>query len=397
MRISYSALETYKNCPLKFKYQQLDKIKAPKNVEMVFGSAVHGALKFMFEKNPLFPTIDEVIDFFGKNFEQKMSAFQDEESRKKKKIYYEEGVSMIKNFYKKNQPWNFNTVDLESRFETELVDEDTGERHILTGIIDRIDKDIENDEYEIIDYKTNKKMPGQHLVDNDLQLSIYQLGVLRRWPHLSPSKIKLSLYFLKHGEKISTVRSEEDIKNTQNEILRNINEIQERIKNNYDFPPTPSVLCDWCGYKEICPMWKHLYKSQLAPAPNEEEMREIVREYFNLKEQNQRNNERINELKMAIMRFMDEQKVERVFGEDGYITRNFQEKYSYDLEKAREILEPIGKWQEVLSVDEKKLGQILSSLPKDIQEKILSLRTARKIPSLKISRKNSIDEDSLVE
>ncbi|MEK7646921.1 MAG: PD-(D/E)XK nuclease family protein [Patescibacteria group bacterium] len=63
MRTSYSALDTYKTCPLKYKYQNIDKIKAPKNKEAVFGTVVHEALKFMFEKTPLYPTLDEVVNF----------------------------------------------------------------------------------------------------------------------------------------------------------------------------------------------------------------------------------------------------------------------------------------------------------------------------------------------
>jgi len=71
MRTSYSALDTYRTCPLKYKYQNLDKIPAPKRIEAVFGSLVHSALKFMFERGPLYPTLDEVIDFFTDKWNKK--------------------------------------------------------------------------------------------------------------------------------------------------------------------------------------------------------------------------------------------------------------------------------------------------------------------------------------
>lgn len=334
MRTSYSNLDTFKTCPLKYKFQEIDKIRVPKGVEMIFGSAIHSALKFMFERIPLYPTLNQIIDFFRDFWGQTNTAFSgtDEE----KDAFYKEGISILEKFYKRNQPWNFNVVDLESRFEAGLKDEKTGETHILAGIIDRIDKN--DDSYEIIDYKTAKRMPAQENLDNDLQMSIYHMGLMKRWPQLDPSKIKLSLYFLKHGEKISTSRTNEQLENTRKSVLVLIGEIQDRIKNN-DFPPTPSPLCDWCGYRQMCPMWKHLYnKFEARNSKSETEIKEIIEEYFGLKAQNDKNDERLDELKVIVYSFMDEQKVERVFGADGYLTRKMQERTSYDMEKIKETM-----------------------------------------------------------
>lgn len=331
MRTSYSSLETFKTCPLKYKFQEIDKIRVPKGVEMIFGSAIHSALKFMFERMPLYPTLNQIIDFFRDVWSQSNTAFSgtDEE----KDAFYKEGISILEKFYKRNQPWNFNVVDLESRFEAELKDEKTGETHILAGIIDRIDKN--DDSYEIIDYKTAKRMPAQENLDNDLQMSIYHMGLMKRWPQLDPSKIKLSLYFLKHGEKISTSRAKEQLENTRKSVLALIGEIQDRIKSN-DFPPTPSPLCDWCGYRQMCPMWKHLYSRQYSAISSQKDLEPVIKEYFGLKAQNDKNDDRLDELKTIVYGFMDEQKLERVFGAEGYLTRKTQERISYDMEKIKE-------------------------------------------------------------
>jgi len=330
MRTSYSALDTFKNCPLKYKYQEIDRIKVPKNIESIFGGSVHSALKYMFERSPLYPTLDQVIDFFRNLWD-----------KDKPDEYCKDGISILEKFYKHNQPWNFNVVDLESRFEADL------ENHTLAGIIDRIDKN--DDAYEIIDYKTARKMPSKEIIDKDLQLSIYHLGLTKRWPHLDPSKIKLSFYFLKHGEKISTSRTPEQLENTKKFILKTIDDIDERIKDNYNFPPLPSGLCDWCGYRQMCPMWKHLYEKKYAKdkIKNETELETAVKEYFELKNKNEQNNERLDELKMLVFSFMDEQKVDRVFGEEGYITKKLLERNIYDMKKIKEILEELGKWNEV--------------------------------------------------
>lgn len=343
MRISYSSLETYKICPYKFKCQELDKIKAPKAAPSIFGSCVHSALKRMFERTPLYPALDEVIGFFTEKWLPQKEIFGEEVH----KIYFDDGVSMLKDFYKKNPPWNFNAVELESRFET--IIEDANGTHILVGKMDRLDKLPEDGAYEIIDYKTSKRMPSQDAMDKDLQLSIYNLGLLKRWPHLKPENIRLSHYYLKHNEKIETKRTLEDLENTKTEILSLINEIQNLIKNEKEFIPTPSGLCDRCGYRKICPMWKHLYAAETGQPPiDNNQITAFIDEYFALKGQTQQNNRRISEINAQISEFMARESVIRVFGENGYLTRISLERTSYDMPKIKQILERLNRWNEVV-------------------------------------------------
>lgn len=351
MRVSYSALETYKTCPLKFKYQEIDKIKAPKSIEAIFGSSVHSALKQMFSRTPLYPTLDEIVNFFTVKWQARLPDGQEKKpeeiDEETLKAYFEEGITLLKNFYKKNPPWNFNAVELESRFEVQIEDTLNKKTHTLAGIIDRIDKSPENDVYEIIDYKTSKRMPPQNDLDKNLQLSIYNLGLIKRWPHLKQENIKLSLYFLKHNEKIETKRTIADLEDTKNEILEIIREIEALISESKEFIPTPSPLCDWCGYRKICPMWRHLYQTNdLTPITNDQ-IKDTIGEYFELSNQNKNNKKRIGELQKIVYEFMKQENLDRVFGEEGYLTKTTQEREIRDMKKIKQILEEMKKWDEV--------------------------------------------------
>jgi len=357
MRVSYSALQTYKTCPLKFKCQVLDKIKVPKGIEAVFGSAIHSSLKYMFQRNPLYPSLDEVINFFTNKWQTTMSDIVVD------KTYFEEGVSMLKSFYKKNPPWNFNAVELESRFEVNIEETEYDKNHVLVGIIDRIDKSPDNNIYEIIDYKTSKRMPSQEMLDKDLQLSIYNLGLLKKWPHLSPDNIKLSLYYLKHNEKIETKRTSHNLNETKNKIIKLINEIESLINNKKEFVPTPSALCDWCGYMKMCPMWKHLY----AKPDNQitsDQITNLIDEHFGLKEQNSQNNKRLKTINASVATFMDERSISRVFNENGYLTRILQERTSYDMPKIKALLKSLKKWDEKELTTSKKFPVFKASKKK---------------------------------
>ncbi len=374
MRTSYSAIETYLQCPQKYKFQEIDRLKVPKSDEAVFGSLIHDTLKFMFKRNPLFPTLDEVVAYFRENWPapEKLN-WNDTEQ----KTYFTEGVRMLKRFYESNAPWNFTVVDLESRFEVAITDEKSGETHILAGIIDRIDKQ-EDGKYEIIDYKTSRRMPSQEALDKNLQLSLYSLGLQKRWPHLSPEEITLSLYFLKHGEKLSTKTTTETTEKTKEHILATISEIQERLKSNKEFEPMPGPLCDWCGFKPLCPAWKHLYRKQEAGIKNKEEADATITEYLSLKKQNQATEVRLAELQSQIKKFMEERGLTRVFGEEGYISKKLQQRYEYDLNKIKELLSPLGKWEEILKADEIKLKKILKEIPEATRQEIENARRLNK-------------------
>ena len=393
MRTSYSALETFKTCPLKYKYQEIDRIKTPKNVEAVFGSAVHSALKFMFQKSPLYPSLDQTLDAFRDSWDARKATvefarLEDEQA------YVKLGMSLLDRFYKQNPPWNFNAVELETRFETEIEDKRTSEKHILTGFIDRIDK-TDQDTYEIIDYKTSKKMPSQKDLDENLQLSVYHLGLAKKWPHIDPSKVKLSLYFLKHREKISTSRNIKQLEDTKNLILKTVREIEKRKKEGEDFPPTPTVLCDWCGYRKICPMWRHMYAKEYEcdKIKNEDELEAAIGEYFRIKDESSQKTKRLNELKNIIYAFMAEQKVERVFGKEGCLTKRVSEKLVYDMDEIKNLMEGSERWQEVLEPSEKKLIKLLPSLSDTMREEIEKIGVKKTTTILTASKSKNAAED----
>lgn len=395
MRTSYSALETYLQCPQKYKFQEIDKIKAPKSKEAVFGTLVHDALKYMFSRDPLFPTAEQILAHFREGIERSKTIFTDEE----RNLYLVSGQDILKRFYAKNPPWNFTVVDLESFFEVPLADEKTGATHILAGKIDRIDK-TEDGAYEIIDYKTNKKLPSQADVDNNLQLSLYHLGVMRRWPHLNPQNIRLSLYFLKAREKLATSRTKEALAETRAKTITMIREIEmKKQEGEKAFPPKPSALCGWCAYKRICPAWRHLYQTQSSKSKDqifeEIDIKNIISEYFAIKDEDTKNEKRLGELTEQIHSYLDQEKLERIFGEEGIIARKTQERASWDTEKLRPVLIELGLWERVAAPDVKKIKALFPTLTSDTQTKLAEAKIIKIFSVLTASKKKAQDTQDL--
>ena len=391
MRTSYSALETLRQCPQKYKFQEIDKIKTPKSKEAVFGTLIHASLKFLFSRDPLYPSLDEVIANFRDSWRASEIANMTEEERS---LYLAQGENILKRFYAKNQPWNFNVVDMESRFELSVTDPTTGTTHNIAGIMDRIDKPTD-DTFEIIDNKTSRTMKSQEHLDSDLQLSLYHLGLLRRWPHIQASNIALSLYYVKHNEKITTARKSEDAKRVEEHVLATIRDIEARTTQN-DFPPQPSALCDWCGYKAMCPAWKFMFMEHGTRTMEQKNIMGILTEYFDIKKETQKHAKRLAELQMDIKAYMDQEGLTRVFGDAGVISKTIQERYVYDYEKIRAVLETHNRldiWNALLQPDDKKLKTIISSLPSPLKEQVLEARSiAKKFEVLTATIKKTFEE-----
>jgi RecB family exonuclease len=362
IKTSYSALDTFKQCPLKYKFQVIEKIKAPKSKEAVFGNKIHSALEYFHKKQPASPTLDELLDFIKQNWDS--TIFQNEQEDM---IYFSEAIKILKNYYEHYLKIkdNFTVLDTETRFEVLLESpKDKEQKCLLAGIIDRIDKTKTG--IEIVDYKTAKRLPSQEDVDNSLQFSLYCLGVINRWPQFlnyGLENIKLTFYYLKHQETLSTTRTKEQLDRIQEQVWEKLAQIEKS-----EFQSMPSALCDYCGYKKICPMWKHLYREQMTI--DDQQIKNVIDEFFNLKQINSQNAKKIDELKEIIESYLNKEKIERVFGDIGYITRTSLIRYEYDMDKVKEILEPIGKWHNVLSVDANKLKILLKSLPYPVKKEI---------------------------
>ena len=362
MRVSYSGLETFKRCPLKFKLQYLDKIRTAKSTEALFGTLIHKTLKMLHEPGLLIPTEEELLKFFADNWNP--SSYQNE---REAGTAFAQGVKMLKDYYAKNYPGQFNVVALETPFEVPF--QIGNEYHLITGKIDRIDKTEEN-LFEVIDYKTTKKMPSQENVENDLQLSIYHMGIAARWPKLIEEKrpVKVSLYYLKHGEKLSSLRSPEKVEEVKENVLQTFDQIAKAQKEE-KFSPRPNVLCDWCEYQKYCPLFRHKFAEQKIFF-NDQDVKALIGEYMSGKEEVEKKEERIDEIKADLGKFMDQEHYERLFCDDGYIARSVIQRFKYDSETLKGVLFPLGIWENILKVDETKLKKFSKQLPREVQQKI---------------------------
>jgi len=356
MRLSYSSINTYETCPAKYRFQYEDHLPAAPSPALSFGDSLHRALhRFHSRPVPVAPSLEELHDILDAVWVGEGFADVSEE-----RTYLDHGRQVLSQYHRDNADHYRIPAALEFRFTIEV------EGVQVSGVIDRMDR-IPGGGYEIIDYKTNRRLPPRSRIDRDLQLSVYHLAAREVWG-IEPER--LTLYYLLPGQRMSTTRTDADI----DELRRRIVTVAERIESGR-FEPRQNPLCDWCDYQASCPLFRHLHEKELGdPAPR---MTEIVDEWIALKRQGREVYRRLDELGALINAFCEEHGYRRLFGSDGAaIDRRPQHVTAPDERQVREILEPLGLWEQVLSVDPAKLSDLVESrtLSPAVEDAILASR-----------------------
>ncbi len=366
MHSSYSALSTFALCPLKYKYQHIDKIKSPPSPAQIFGSTIHDVMKFIHTPTVKgLPDEEKTLDYFSRNWEQKN--FPEEVSQN----LFQEGLEIIQKYFQTiEKEERKKAITLEYRFVVPI------QNHTLGGSIDRIDRIAEG--FEIIDYKTNRKIPPQKEIDQDLQLSIYLKAFLKEWPSLfekiqDTTKIKLSLFYLRHGLRLSTTRTPANLKQIEQDILKAITEV-EKATENKNFEPRMNALCDWCDYQKICPFWSHKFK-KAENKKQEQDIRQLSEKFIALKVQKSQLEKEIMQISKELSAYLEQEKIGQFFTDQGNILRNLRETYRYDAGKVADILK---QWNQdpfsVMKVDGVALRRLSSKLSPDQKYTLTSLK-----------------------
>lgn len=387
MRLSYSSLESYKTCPLKYRFQYVDRIKEPKSKEQVFGTLIHSVLRYIHTPATVQPSLEEALNVFSQNWEDDL--YPDE---REKQAAFSQGVEIIRRYYERNDPNEATVVDLESRFALEIGGQDDG-GHVIAGIIDRIDAKPDGG-FEIIDYKTAKKMPPQERVDNDLQLSIYLKAFLSRYPEEAKrlDRITVSLYYLRHGVKLSSTRTKEQLDSLDEKFLEVIREIEAE-----KFDPVLGPLCDYCGYQKMCPLWKHKFLEEMTV--EDDEAKKAADEMVEIRDRSKSDRRRVAELQEILLRYMEQKDVERVFSGTNIVGKSVRKTYAYDDDALRLVLDPLGKWDEVRKVDGIALRGVLPLLSSADRERVEDAKSVSKESvTLTVKKSKEIEEldDSVI-
>jgi putative RecB family exonuclease len=227
--------------------------------------------------------------------------------------------------------------------------------------------------YEIVDYKTSRRLPARKYVENDLQLSIYYLAAWEVWGILPE---RLTLYFLLPGQPMTVTRRPEDLAATRARIA----EVAAAIRSGA-FAPKENRLCDWCDYQSSCPLFAHRFVKETTPV----DIGAAVDEWIATKRRLRADAERLDALSESIHAYCDATGLERLFGEDAAITRSTGTEAVYDEEAVRRTLAPLGLLDRVTNVEHAAIDALLESeLPDDVADALRAARSEQRVSALRL-------------
>ncbi len=364
MRLSYSAISTYQKCPLSYKFLYVDRLPTKPSHHLSFGSSIHSALEFFYNVEVAEPcSLDRLLEELDNVW---LSEGYENESHEVQ--YKEKGRAILTQFYNENVLAFAVPIAVEKRFALDM------DGITLSGIIDRVDR-LSNGGIEIIDYKTNEKLPPKTKINTDLQLPIYHMAIEELY---GTAPEKLTLYFLVPNRQISTRKTKNDVTKAKDTIFK----VADNIRSK-KFDPFKNPLCPWCDFIELCPLHKDdpvilaraaangktstgkSLKTAEPKAAIEElkksatEIENAVDEYLELIEKINGARSRLGELQSIIHNYCESNGLASVSGTRGELSREARKTTHYNIDKLRELLEPRGLWEKVLDVNGHLLKKLL--------------------------------------
>jgi len=240
---SPSRLAAYRECPLKYRFIYVDRIRKHDPIEAFMGSRVHETLEEVVGARTRTGKdlgFEEASTIFHWKWDEKYS--EDVVIKREdltSEAYQAKGLEYIRKFFEiESRRRPAEVVGLEKRVEFVL-----GE-HLMKGFIDRLERSGNN--FSIIDYKATYYPFSQDRADADWQFGIYELAV--RDEVREAEKVSLNWYFLGPGLVVSSSRSAQQ----RQDLRRSITALIAEIEKADDFPPIASHYCYRCNYALEC-------------------------------------------------------------------------------------------------------------------------------------------------
>src|SRR5215204_716183 len=231
LMLSASDIDTYRICPLKYKFARVFRIPQEPTIYQRFGIVVHQVLeRFHAQKGG---SLAHLMELFEASWRR--SGFGDSDDEQQ---FRQRAVAALESYWQRDRDSDSEAVWFERSFAFRIGP------HLLRGRVDRVDRHPDGS-YELIDYKTGRAKTEDELRE-DVQLSVYQMGARESWGLETSAQ---SYLYVLTGERVPVEHSDEEL----DRVRATVSEIAGGILKQR-FEPTPSPeICRFCDYRIICP------------------------------------------------------------------------------------------------------------------------------------------------
>jgi DNA helicase II / ATP-dependent DNA helicase PcrA len=231
--LSASDIDTYRGCPLRYKFARVLRIPSESTLNQRFGIVVHQVLERYHSAHG--ETLAQLMDLLDASWQR--GGFG--ESEQERGLREKARVALAR-YHERLGAEAVEPVWFERSFAFQLGP------HYLRGRVDRVDRLPDGNGYELIDYKTSRPKTAAQLKD-DIQLSLYAVAARESWQLEAAQQ---AYYYILDDEKVPVSRGGSDAQWVTDIVL----EVGEGIlAQRFEPTPSPSV-CAMCDYRIVCPV-----------------------------------------------------------------------------------------------------------------------------------------------
>ena len=243
--LSPSRAADFKQCPRLFRYRSIDRIPETPSTYQARGTTAHLALERLFDLPADQRTAERLFDLFREAWTTLRSVPEYSglfETVDDERAWGIESLGVIANYLTLEDPVSVSPLESELDMSEEVGD------ITIRGILDRLDERPDG-HLVITDYKTGSAPPERYALPAFFALKIYALLVRSRFGR-TPAELRLM--YLGNSTLYSIPVSDRMLDGMERQLLALATAIRRAISRD-NFPPRPSVLCDWCSFEDICP------------------------------------------------------------------------------------------------------------------------------------------------
>lgn len=232
-----------------YRFKTIDKLVEEPSIDAVRGTVVHKVLEWLYDRPAAQRTPEIAFELLPAAWQElsanepRMAEIFDAAGAPSFEKWLSTCQQALNRYFTLEDPQRIEPAEREAYVEA-LLDSQL----VLRGFIDRVDV-APNGMVRVVDYKTGRS-PGEGFEGKALfQMKFYAL-VIWRTRGLIPAV--LQLVYLGNGEIVRYEPDERDLLATERKVNAVWTAI-ERATANGEWPHSPSRLCSWCSFQELCP------------------------------------------------------------------------------------------------------------------------------------------------
>lgn len=341
--LSHSSVQTYLECPLRWKFLYVDKLSEAPRGYFSFGRTVHSVLEELVRpylvpgarrletggrqrtladfgaavlaEGRLMST-EELIATYDRLWVSEGYTSPEEEAR-----YRAMGADLLLRYREQLELERPAPVAVEAHLEAKW------DGIPIHGYLDRIDR-TPSGGLEILDYKTSREMSAAEALGSD-QLALYQVLVERNFPEPVES---LTLY---HLRSLKPYRTPPRRRETLDALHERVGTVRDGIRTQA-FEPKPGRQCGRCEFKDRCPEFREV------PVGERERLAQLVDRFARLRNEERRLDGELRQAAEALHQEAERLGVHRIAGLTATAVRQREEAWAFAPDSVQRILQAHG-------------------------------------------------------